>query len=103
MYVLYEDIFQQCLYIMQNAMHINMLLLLFRHDEEQYLEAVCKIIAHGNLKSNRTGIDTKSVFGMQHRYCLRNGMYRFFSIYIFILPKNTEFLMINVVIVLYIC
>ncbi|XP_059151353.1 thymidylate synthase-like [Physella acuta] len=42
------------------------------HDEHQYLSAIRKIIDHGVLRSNRTGVDTKSIFGMQMRYCLRN-------------------------------
>ena len=44
-----------------------------KHDEYQYLEAVEKIIETGNLRSNRTGVDAKSIFGPQMRYCLRNS------------------------------
>lgn len=38
-----------------------------RHDEELYLEAVQQVIDRGYRKSNRTGIDTLSIFGMQMR------------------------------------
>lgn len=38
-----------------------------QHDEELYLEAVQRVIDHGRRKSNRTGIDTLSTFGMQMR------------------------------------
>lgn len=41
-----------------------------QHDEELYLEAVQRVIDHGSRKSNRTGIDTLSVFGMQMRSVL---------------------------------
>ncbi|XP_005109348.1 thymidylate synthase [Aplysia californica] len=43
-----------------------------RHEEYQYLDAIQKIISTGCLRSNRTGIDTKAIFGMQMRYSLRN-------------------------------
>ncbi|OWF44957.1 Thymidylate synthase [Mizuhopecten yessoensis] len=42
-----------------------------RHDEEHYLDAIQQIFDHGTRKSNRTGIDTLSIFGMQMRYNLR--------------------------------
>ncbi|ELU12824.1 hypothetical protein CAPTEDRAFT_148645 [Capitella teleta] len=45
-----------------------------RHDEFQYLEAIEEIIQRGTKKGNRTGIDTISIFGMQSRYSLRNGV-----------------------------
>lgn len=44
-----------------------------RHAEKQYLEAVQQIIAEGALRKNRTGIDTKTIFGMQMRYSLREN------------------------------
>lgn len=44
-----------------------------QHDEELYLEAVQRVIDHGRRKSNRTGIDTLSTFGMQMRYNLRDS------------------------------
>jgi len=42
-------------------------------DEYQYLKLVENIIEQGVVKGNRTGIDTKSIFGAQCRYSLRNG------------------------------
>ena len=44
-----------------------------RYGEQLYLDAVKTIIEHGCLRSNRTGIDTKSIFGMQMRYSLRGS------------------------------
>nr|KAG5699231.1 hypothetical protein BaRGS_012752 [Batillaria attramentaria] len=44
-----------------------------RHAELQYLDAVEQIIAEGALRNNRTGIDTKTIFGMQMRYSLREN------------------------------
>uniref|UniRef100_A0A2C9JUE5 Thymidylate synthase n=1 Tax=Biomphalaria glabrata TaxID=6526 RepID=A0A2C9JUE5_BIOGL len=44
-----------------------------RYDEQQYLDAIKEIMERGNLRSNRTGIDTKSIFGMQMKYCIRNS------------------------------
>lgn len=44
-----------------------------RHAELQYLDAVQQIISEGGLRNNRTGIDTKTIFGMQMRYSLRES------------------------------
>uniref|UniRef100_A0A0B6Y8R4 Thymidylate synthase n=1 Tax=Arion vulgaris TaxID=1028688 RepID=A0A0B6Y8R4_9EUPU len=44
-----------------------------KHDEYQYLDAIQEILDHGCLRENRTGIDTKSIFGMQMRYSLRES------------------------------
>ncbi|CAG2222695.1 TYMS [Mytilus edulis] len=41
-----------------------------RHDEYHYLDAIQEVMDHGVRKSNRTGIDTLSIFGMQMRYSL---------------------------------
>ena len=41
--------------------------------ELQYLDAVQKIIDEGTLRHNRTGVDTKSIFGMQMRYSLKDS------------------------------
>lgn len=41
--------------------------------EQQYLNAIEHIINHGSRRSNRTGIDTLSVFGMQMRYNIREA------------------------------
>lgn len=43
------------------------------HEELQYLNAIKEILDRGCLRGNRTGIDTKSIFGMQMRYNLRNS------------------------------
>lgn len=40
---------------------------------KQYLDAMRYVLEHGQDKPNRTGIDTRSVFGMQQRYDLRDG------------------------------
>lgn len=45
------------------------------HEEYQYLQLVEKIIKTGVKRSNRTGIDTYSIFGTQIRFSLRNGKY----------------------------
>ncbi|XP_033751747.1 thymidylate synthase-like [Pecten maximus] len=42
-----------------------------RHDEEHYLDAIQQILDNGTRKSNRTGTDALSIFGMQMRYNLR--------------------------------
>jgi len=44
-----------------------------KHEEYQYLEQISKIMSCGKVKSDRTGTGTKSLFGMQARYSLRNG------------------------------
>ena len=48
--------------------------LLFSHEEYQYLDAIRKIIHNGIAKDDRTGVGTRSIFGMQFRYSLRDGM-----------------------------
>lgn len=45
------------------------------HDEYQYLQLVEKVITTEAKKSNRTGVDTYSIFGAQMRFGLRNGKY----------------------------
>ncbi|VDN27499.1 unnamed protein product [Cylicostephanus goldi] len=42
-------------------------------DEENYLSQIRDIINNGKRRSNRTGTETISIFGMQSRYSLRNG------------------------------
>ncbi|XP_070200038.1 thymidylate synthase-like [Littorina saxatilis] len=44
-----------------------------RHAELQYLDAIQRCITDGALRGNRTGVDTKSIFGMQMRYSLRES------------------------------
>ncbi|KAL8577730.1 hypothetical protein ACOMHN_065547 [Nucella lapillus] len=51
----------------------NIKVRLERHAELQYLEAVQRIISEGVLRPNRTGTDTKTIFGMQMRYSLRES------------------------------
>jgi len=46
-----------------------------RHEEYQYLEIIEDILEHGNRKSDRTGTGTKSVFGRQMRFSLRDGTF----------------------------
>jgi len=46
-----------------------------RHEEYQYLEIIEDILEHGNQKSDRTGTGTKSVFGRQMRFSLRDDTF----------------------------
>ncbi|XP_013397041.1 thymidylate synthase [Lingula anatina] len=46
-----------------------------RHEEYNYLDAIQHIIDHGSKKEDRTGTGTLSVFGMQMRYSLRDGVF----------------------------
>jgi len=43
------------------------------HEECQYLRLIKKVIQTGTKKSNRTGVDTYSIFGTQMRFSLRDG------------------------------
>lgn len=43
------------------------------HEEYQYLRLIEKVIQTGSKKSNRTGVDTRSIFGAQMRFSLRDG------------------------------
>lgn len=45
-----------------------------RHDEENYLDQIRKILKDGSVKDDRTGTGTKSIFGMQARYSLRGNV-----------------------------
>ncbi|OQV17793.1 Thymidylate synthase [Hypsibius exemplaris] len=45
------------------------------HDEQQYLDQLRYILDKGNFKDDRTGVGTLSVFGMQSRYSLRDGVF----------------------------
>ncbi|XP_071482306.1 thymidylate synthase-like [Diadema antillarum] len=42
------------------------------HDENQYLDQIRHIMTHGQVKGDRTGTGTKSIFGIQSRYNLRD-------------------------------
>lgn len=43
------------------------------HEEYQYLRLIRKVIKTGARKSNRTEVDTYSIFGAQMRFGLRDG------------------------------
>jgi thymidylate synthase len=43
------------------------------HEEYQYLNVIKDIMEKGALKSDRTGVGTRSIFGTQMRFSLRNG------------------------------
>ncbi|VDL65832.1 unnamed protein product [Nippostrongylus brasiliensis] len=43
-------------------------------DEQQYLNQIAEIIANGKPRNDRTNTGTLSIFGMQSRYSLRNGV-----------------------------
>lgn len=45
-----------------------------RHEEQQYLDLVRDIIEKGVFRPDRTGTGTKSIFGAQSRYSLRNNV-----------------------------
>lgn len=44
------------------------------HEENQYLQLIKRIIDKGNLKTDRTGTGTRSIFGTQMRFSLRDGI-----------------------------
>lgn len=47
---------------------------LLKHEEHQYLNLIRNLIQNGNVKGDRTGTGTRSIFGAQMRFSLRHGM-----------------------------
>lgn len=45
------------------------------HEEHQYLDLIKRVIRFGKIKTDRTGVGTKSLFGTQCRYSLRDGTF----------------------------
>lgn len=44
-----------------------------KHEEYQYLDKIAEVIQDGDIRIDRTNIGTKSIFGTQARYSLRNN------------------------------
>ena len=63
-----------CFSKIQGILLLQNLKLMDNLDEMRYLEQIEKIIQKGTIKADRTGTGTISIFGMQTRYELRNGI-----------------------------
>ncbi len=59
----------------QDDVHFQFTHYIKRHEEHQYLDLIESCITTGNIKSNRTGIDTHSHFGRTMRFSLRDGVF----------------------------
>ena len=46
-----------------------------KHEEYQYLDKIAEVIQDGDIRIDRTNIGTKSIFGTQARYSLRNSKF----------------------------
>ena len=46
-----------------------------RHEEHQYLDLIRQVIRFGKVKTDRTGVGTKSLFGTRCSYSLRDGTF----------------------------
>ena len=44
------------------------------HEEYQYLNLLRSVMKNGKIKIDRTNVGTKSMFGAQSRYSLRDGL-----------------------------
>jgi hypothetical protein len=54
-----------------------------QHEEHQYLNLIQNLIQNGNVKQDRTGTGTRSIFGAQMRFSLRNGIEIFVILFSF--------------------
>lgn len=50
-----------------------------RHEEQQYLDCIARILLEGEKRDDRTGVGTLATFGTTMRYSLRNGTLPLFT------------------------